>query len=48
LDERPVIFKIYSGRISSLKDFGAFVQLEGVAGRVEGEQKASWCSILFS
>jgi ATP-dependent RNA helicase DHX8/PRP22 len=41
LDERPVIFKIYSGRISSLKDFGAFVQLEGVAGRVEGEQKAS-------
>lgn len=38
LDERPVLFKIYSGRISSLKDFGAFVQLEGVAGRVEGEQ----------
>ncbi|OAX40882.1 P-loop containing nucleoside triphosphate hydrolase protein [Rhizopogon vinicolor AM-OR11-026] len=36
LDERPVLFKIYSGRISSLKDFGAFVQLEGIAGRVEG------------
>lgn len=35
-DERPVLFKIYSGRISSLKDFGAFVQLEGVAGRAEG------------
>ena len=37
VDERPVLFKIYSGRISSLKDFGAFVQLEGIAGRVEGE-----------
>ncbi|KAH7914726.1 P-loop containing nucleoside triphosphate hydrolase protein [Hygrophoropsis aurantiaca] len=36
LDERPVLFKIYSGRVSGLKDFGAFVQLEGVAGRVEG------------
>ncbi|KAG1825657.1 P-loop containing nucleoside triphosphate hydrolase protein [Suillus subaureus] len=35
-DERPILFKIYSGRISSLKDFGAFVQLEGVAGRIEG------------
>ncbi|KAI9570350.1 P-loop containing nucleoside triphosphate hydrolase protein [Boletus coccyginus] len=36
LDERPVLFKIYSGRISGLRDFGAFVQLEGVSGRVEG------------
>lgn len=35
-DERPVLFKIYNGRISGLKDFGAFVQLEGIAGRVEG------------
>ena len=37
LDERPVLFKIYNGRISGLKDFGAFVQLEGISGRVEGE-----------
>lgn len=37
-DEQPILFKIYSGRISSLKDFGAFVQLEGVAGRMEGAQ----------
>ncbi|KAF9225565.1 P-loop containing nucleoside triphosphate hydrolase protein [Gyrodon lividus] len=36
LDERPVLFKIYNGRISGLKDFGAFVQVEGVYGRVEG------------
>lgn len=36
-DERPVLFKIYNGRISGLKDFGAFVQVEGVSGRVEGK-----------
>ena len=36
-DERPVLFKIYNGRVSGMKDFGAFVQLEGVAGRVEGK-----------
>ncbi|OCB85640.1 hypothetical protein A7U60_g7290 [Sanghuangporus baumii] len=36
LDERPVLYKIYNGRVSSMKDFGAFVQLEGVVGRVEG------------
>jgi len=36
LDDRPVLFKVYSGRVSGLKDFGAFVTLEGVAGRVEG------------
>ena len=36
LDERPVLFKIYAGRVQGLKEFGAFVQLEGVMGRVEG------------
>ncbi|KIJ21993.1 hypothetical protein PAXINDRAFT_6118 [Paxillus involutus ATCC 200175] len=36
LDERPILFKIYNGRVSGMKDFGAFVQLEGIAGRVEG------------
>lgn len=37
LDERPVLYKIYNGRISGLKEFGAFVQLEGIMGRAEGE-----------
>ena len=37
LDERPVVYKIYDGKVSSLRDFGAFVQLEGVKGRVEGK-----------
>ena len=36
VDERPVLYKIYNGRVNGLKEFGAFVQLEGVAGRVEG------------
>ncbi|SRR6266404_826333 len=36
LDERPVLYKIYNGRVQGLKEFGAFIQLEGIAGRVEG------------
>ncbi|KAI0828827.1 P-loop containing nucleoside triphosphate hydrolase protein [Trametes gibbosa] len=36
VDERPILFKIYDGRVNGMKEFGAFVQLEGVAGRVEG------------
>lgn len=36
VDERPVLYKIYTGRVSSVKDFGAFVTLDGVAGRTEG------------
>lgn len=36
IDERPMLYKIYPGRVSGLKEFGAFVQLEGIAGRVEG------------
>lgn len=42
-DDRPILFKIYSGRVSGVKEFGAFVTLEGVAGRVEGE-----CYVPFS
>jgi len=38
MDDRPVLFKIYDGRVSGLKEFGAFVTLEGVMGRVEGER----------
>ncbi len=36
LDERPVLYKIYNGKVSGIKEFGAFVTLEGVVGRVEG------------
>jgi len=37
MDDRPVLYKIYTGRVSSLKEFGAFVTLEGVKGRVDGK-----------
>ncbi|KAK2737669.1 DEAH-box ATP-dependent RNA helicase prp22 [Myotisia sp. PD_48] len=36
LDDRPILFKIYDGRVTSIKDFGAFVNLQGVKGRVDG------------
>ncbi|KAF9024147.1 P-loop containing nucleoside triphosphate hydrolase protein [Hymenopellis radicata] len=36
VDDKPILYKIYTGRVSGVKEFGAFVTLEGVAGRVEG------------
>lgn len=36
LEDHPVMYKIYPGKVSSMKDFGAFISLEGVAGRAEG------------
>jgi ATP-dependent RNA helicase DHX8/PRP22 len=36
-DNQPVIYKIYSGKVTGIKDFGAFVALEGINGRAEGE-----------
>ncbi|KAJ2859454.1 DEAH-box ATP-dependent RNA helicase prp22 [Coemansia aciculifera] len=36
MDDAPVLYKIYQGRVSNLKDFGAFVSLDGVKGRTEG------------
>jgi len=37
IDPQPIIYKVYPGKVSNLKDFGAFITLEGVAGRVEGK-----------
>ena len=36
IDDAPKIFKVYSGKITGVKDFGAFVDLEGVKGRASG------------
>lgn len=36
LDEKLIMYKIYPGKVTSVREFGAFVQLEGVKGRVEG------------
>lgn len=35
-DDEPILFKIYDGRVTNTKEFGAFVALEGVRGRREG------------
>jgi ATP-dependent RNA helicase DHX8/PRP22 len=42
MDEKPVLYKIYNGKISGMKDFGAFVTIEGVAGRAEGMCLQNW------
>ncbi|KMU85291.1 pre-mRNA-splicing factor ATP-dependent RNA helicase prp22 [Coccidioides immitis H538.4] len=36
LDERPILYKVYDGRVTGIKDFGAFVNLQGVRGKVDG------------
>ncbi|KAH6562006.1 hypothetical protein BASA61_005169 [Batrachochytrium salamandrivorans] len=36
MDDAPIMYKIYDGKVSGMKDFGAFVTLEGVRGRAEG------------
>lgn len=36
LDDEPVLYKIYDGRVTGVKDFGAFVNLLGVRGKVDG------------
>ncbi|CAG8527360.1 4070_t:CDS:10 [Paraglomus occultum] len=36
IDESPILYKIYNGQVTNMKEFGAFVCLDGVKGRVEG------------
>ncbi|KAI9667772.1 MAG: DEAH-box ATP-dependent RNA helicase prp22 [Bathelium mastoideum] len=36
MDEEPILFKVYDGRITGIKDFGVFVNLKGVRGKVDG------------
>ncbi|KAK4169675.1 ATP-dependent RNA helicase [Cladorrhinum sp. PSN259] len=36
LDDAPVLFKVYDGHVTGVKDFGAFVNLHGVKGKVDG------------
>lgn len=36
LDEQPILYKVYDGKVTGIKDFGAFVNLLGVKGRVDG------------
>ncbi|KAH9807813.1 pre-mRNA-splicing factor ATP-dependent RNA helicase prp22-like [Teratosphaeria destructans] len=36
LDDEPVQYKIYDGKVTGVKDFGCFVNLRGVKGKVDG------------
>ncbi|TRX96790.1 hypothetical protein FHL15_002096 [Xylaria flabelliformis] len=36
LDNDPVLYKVYDGHVTGIKDFGAFVNLHGVKGKVDG------------
>ncbi|KAI9765663.1 MAG: DEAH-box ATP-dependent RNA helicase prp22 [Geoglossum simile] len=36
VDDQPILYKVYSGRVTGVKDFGTFVNLLGVRGKVDG------------
>ena len=36
LDDEPTLYKVYNGMVTGVKDFGAFVNLQGVKGKVDG------------
>jgi ATP-dependent RNA helicase DHX8/PRP22 len=36
IDEEPLLYKVYDGHVTGVKDFGAFVNLHGVRGKVDG------------
>lgn len=36
VDDAPKLYKVYDGMVTGVKDFGAFVNLKGVKGKVDG------------
>lgn len=36
LDDTPELYKVYDGHVTGIKDFGAFVNLHGVRGKIDG------------
>ncbi|KAK1752262.1 ATP-dependent RNA helicase [Echria macrotheca] len=36
LDDTPTLYKVYDGHVTGVKDFGAFVNIHGVRGKVDG------------
>lgn len=36
LDNEPILYKVYDGHVTGMKDFGAFVNIHGVKGKVDG------------
>lgn len=36
VDDSPVLYKVYDGHVTGIKDFGAFVNLHSVKGKIDG------------
>jgi ATP-dependent RNA helicase DHX8/PRP22 len=36
VDNEPILYKIYNGKVTGIKDFGVFVNIQGVKGKVDG------------
>ncbi len=36
LDDEPILYKVYEGHVTGVIDFGAFVNLHGIQGKVDG------------
>jgi len=36
IDDAPITFKVYDGHVTGVKDFGAFVNIHGIRGKVDG------------
>ncbi|KAL8953165.1 MAG: hypothetical protein Q9222_000987 [Ikaeria aurantiellina] len=36
IDKAPILFKVYDGKVTGVKDFGVFVNLIGVQGKIDG------------
>lgn len=36
MDDAPQLYKVYDGHVTGIKDFGAFVNLHGIRGKVDG------------
>lgn len=36
IDDEPILLKVYDGHVTGVKDFGAFVNIHGVKGKVDG------------
>lgn len=36
VDDAPQLYKVYDGHVTGIKDFGAFVNLHGIRGKVDG------------
>ncbi|KAI1802818.1 hypothetical protein F4811DRAFT_370240 [Daldinia bambusicola] len=36
VDDSPILYKVYEGHVTGIRDFGAFINLHGVKGKVDG------------